>query len=156
MWKPILKTIEYISPGAWIVFPKLPRPGYHKYLKALDQYLFQIIQARRSAGPRPDLLGHLIAAGLDDERIRDQILTMLIAGHDTSTALLAWTFYLLGENPETYSCLEIELDHALQGQPPLTPAGWQPPLLDEIIKVHTHMGVTLEPKPRVLMRVQRN
>jgi cytochrome P450 len=134
MWKSILKAIEYISPGAWIVFPKIPRPGYRKYIQALDHYLYGIIQRRRSAAPRHDMLGHLMDAGLDDERIRDQMLTMLIAGHDTSTALLAWTFYLLGVNPEMYSRLQSELDQSLQGQPPLTPAGWQPPLLDEIIK----------------------
>jgi cytochrome P450 len=134
MLKPILKTIEYISPGAWIVFPKLPRLGYLKSIKDLDQYLFGLIQARRNTEPIHDLLGHLIDAGLDDERIRDQILTMLIAGHDTSTALLAWTFYLLGKNPEMVSRLETDLDEKLQGQPPRTPAGWQPPLLDEVIK----------------------
>jgi cytochrome P450 len=134
MWKPILKAIEYISPGVWIVFPKLPRLGYRKDLKSLDHYLYGIIQSRRNAAHRDDLLGHLIAAGLDDERIRDQMLTMLIAGHDTSTALLAWTFYLLGKNPGNYSRLQTELDQSLHGQLPVTPAGWQPPLLDEIIK----------------------
>jgi len=134
MWKPILKAIDYISPGAWIVFPKLPRVGYRKYLKALDQYLYRIIQSRRKTEHRDDLLGHLIAADLDDKRIRDQMLTMLIAGHDTSTALLAWTFYLIGVNPEIYSRLQSELDKSLQGQMPATPGGWQPPLLDEIIK----------------------
>jgi cytochrome P450 len=134
LWNPILKTIEFISPGAWVVFPKIPRVGYRNYINTLDQYLYRTIQARRSAKPIQDLLGHLIAAGLDDEQIRDQMLTMLIAGHDTSTALLAWSFYLLGKNPEIFSRLQTELDLALQGQPPLTPAGWQPRLLDEVIK----------------------
>jgi cytochrome P450 len=134
MWGPILKAIEYISPGAWIVFPKLPRPGFRKPLEALDDYLYGIIQRRRSAEPRDDLLGHLIASGLEDGCIRDQMLTMLIAGHDTSTALLAWTFYLLGKHPEDYGRLEAELDAALQGRPPLAPAGWQPHFLDEVIK----------------------
>jgi cytochrome P450 len=134
MWKPIRKAIQYISPGAWIVFPNLPRLGYRRHLKALDNYLYTIIRVRRIAGPRDDLLGHLIAAGLDDVLIRDQILTMLIAGHDTSTALLAWTFYLLGKNHSIYFRLQSELDAALQGHPPATAAGWQPHLLDEVIK----------------------
>ena len=134
MWTPILKAIEYISPGAWIVFPKLPRPGYRKHIKALDNYLYGIIQARRSTQTCHDLLGHLIAAGLDDQHIRDQILTMLIAGHDTSTALLAWTFYLLGKNPEIYFRLQAELDLALQSEPPRSSTGWQPQLLDGVIK----------------------
>jgi cytochrome P450 len=133
LWKPILKAIEYISPGAWVIIPGLPRLGYRKYLKTLDDYLYEIIRTRRSASPCHDLLGHLIAAGLDDGQIRDQMLTMLIAGHDTSTALLAWTFYLLGMNPDVYTRLQAELDETLQGKP-LAPSGWQPHLLDEILK----------------------
>jgi cytochrome P450 len=89
LWRPILKSIEFISPGAWIVFPKFPRPGYRQYFRVLDEYLYAIIQMRRKSDLRHDLLGHLIEAGLDDGIIRDQMLTMLIAGHDTSTALLA-------------------------------------------------------------------
>lgn len=133
LWQPILKAIQYISPGVWVLFPSLPRLGYRKHRKILDEYLYEIIHARRSAAPRHDLLGHLIAAGLDDEQIRDQMLTMLIAGHDTSTALLAWTFYLLGSNPGIYARLQKELDEALPGDPP-APSGWQPRLLDEVIK----------------------
>jgi len=133
LWKPILKAIEYISPGIWVVFPAFPRLGYRKYLKVLDEYLYGIISARRSTAPCHDLLGHLIAAGLDNGQIRDQMLTMLIAGHDTSTALLAWTFYLLGKNPDVYTRLQTDLDETLQGNP-TTPSGWQPHLLDEILK----------------------
>jgi cytochrome P450 len=133
LWKPILKAIQYISPGTWVILPGLPRLGYRKSLKILDDYLYGIIQARRSAAPCHDLLGHLIAAGLDDGRIRDQMLTMLIAGHDTSTALLAWTFYLLGMNPDICARLQTELDLALPGEPP-SPTGWQPHLLDEVLK----------------------
>jgi cytochrome P450 len=134
LWKPILKTIEFISPGAWIIFPKLPRLGFRQSIKTLDDYLYAIIQSRRFADPVNDLLGHLIAAGLDDGQIRDQLLTMLIAGHDTSTALLAWTFYLLGIHPELYHRLEAELDEHLHGETPVAPGGWQPHLLDEVIK----------------------
>ncbi|MBK8823552.1 MAG: cytochrome P450 [Anaerolineales bacterium] len=57
-----------------------------------------------------DLLQHLIDAGLTDKVIRDQMLTMMIAGHDTSTALLAWVFALLGQHPETNTQLLHEVD----------------------------------------------
>ena len=134
MWKPILKAIQYISPGAWIIFPGLPRLNYRKEIRKLDDYLYGIIHARRNGEPRDDLLGHLITAGLEDGVIRDQMLTMLIAGHDTSTALLAWTFYLLGKDTQVYSRIQAEVDEALQGQPPGSAAGWQPRLLDQIIK----------------------
>ncbi len=132
IWTPILKAIEYISPGAWILWRKIPRPGYKKHLQALDDYLYQIITDRRqqTADHRPssavrgqDLLQHLLDAGLTDDLIRDQMLTMLIAGHDTSTALLAWTFALLGEHPEVFSTLTAEVT-ALE----------KSPLLDQVIK----------------------
>ena len=117
LWQPILKTIRYISPGMWILWRRMPRLGYGKDLRKLDEYLFGIIKERRkkeedgkveSGGS--DLLQHLIDAGLSDDVIRDQMLTMLIAGHDTSTALLAWTFALLGQDPRVHAQLVEELD----------------------------------------------
>ncbi len=134
LWKPVLKAIEFISPGPWILWRGLPRPGFKKHLAALDAWLYDLIRSRRLGAPHPDLLQHLIDAGLDDDRIRDQMLTLLIAGHDTSTALLAWTFYLLGRDAETHERLVREVDEALGGEPPREPAGWQPPLLDAVIK----------------------
>jgi cytochrome P450 len=121
IWTPIIKAIEYISPGMWIFWRNLPRTGYRKYFKTLDDYLYGIITEKRrlpadeqpSRDPRsstPNLLQHLIDAGLEDHIIRDQMLTMLIAGHDTSTALLAWTFALLGQHPDIHTRLIEELD----------------------------------------------
>ncbi|MCK6584077.1 MAG: cytochrome P450 [Anaerolineales bacterium] len=113
IWNPILKTIQYISPGAWILWRKMPRFGYGKSLNALDDYLYSIIDERRKGERRiQDFLQHLIDAGLSDDIIRDQMLTMLIAGHDTSTALFAWTFALLGQHPEIHEKVIREIDHA--------------------------------------------
>lgn len=119
IWNPILKTIQYVSPGAWILWRKIPRFGYGKSLKMIDDYLYQIIDDRRQTMDdgqssvvhrHNDLLQHLIDAGLDDDIIRDQMLTMLIAGHDTSTALLAWTFALLGQHPEIHAQVTQEVN----------------------------------------------
>ncbi|HEY6073005.1 MAG TPA: cytochrome P450 [Anaerolineales bacterium] len=134
IWTPVLKAIEFISPGPWIFWRRLPRPGYKKHLATLDAWLYEIIRLRRGRTPRQDLLQHLIDAGLEDGLIRDQMLTMLIAGHDTSTALLAWAFYLLGRDADTYHRLVHELDATIGCAPPASPAGWQPPLLDAVIK----------------------
>ena len=123
IWIPILKAIEYISPGPWIFWRKIPRLGFHKHLKQLDDYLYLIIRGRRAGPAEHDLLQHLMRAGLDDERIRDQMLTMLIAGHDTSTALLAWTFVLLGQHPDVHLRLVHEIDTLDKS-----------PLLDQVIK----------------------
>ena len=139
IWVPILKAIQYISPGMWIFWRNWPRPGFRKYRTVLDDYLYQLISDRRqltidrpllsenspsSKVHRPsDLLQHLIDAGLSDDVIRDQMLTMLIAGHDTSTALLAWTFALLGQFPDVYVRLIREVDNLDKS-----------PLLNQVIK----------------------
>lgn len=134
LWKPILKAIQYISPGLWILGRRIPRVGFNRPLRQLDEYLYGIIRERRTNPNGADLLGHLIEAGLDDDRIRDQMLTMLIAGHDTSTALLAWSFYLLGSHADIYERLQRDIEAALDGNAPTAPSGWQPPLLDQVIK----------------------
>jgi cytochrome P450 len=144
IWNPILKAIEYISPGMWIIWRKMPRFGFRKSLKELDKYLYGIIEERRKymesasllaktqehtlTGTRAilqknDLLQHLIDAGLTDNIIHDQMLTMMIAGHDTSTALLAWTFTLLGQHPEIHARVVNEVDTMDKS-----------PLLDQVIK----------------------
>ena len=123
LWDPILKAIKFISPGMWILWRKVPRPGYRKALNALDDYLYHIIAERRLGVFEQDLLQHLLDAGLTDSVIRDQMLTMLIAGHDTSTALLAWTFALLGQHPDVYTRLGQEMDTLDKS-----------PLLDQVIK----------------------
>ena len=125
IWNPILKTIKYISPGMWIFWRKIPRWGYGKPLKVIDDYLYGIIDERRKEERKtPDFLQHLIDAGLNDGIIRDQMLTMLIAGHDTSTALLAWTFALLGQHPDIHEKVVREVD--------LVEGKYQ--LLDNVIK----------------------
>jgi cytochrome P450 len=124
IWAPILKAIKYISPGTWIFWRRMPRVGYRKYLGMLDDYLFGMIEERRKRKEgEKDLLQHLIDADLSDGVIRDQMLTMLIAGHDTSTALLAWTFALLGQHPDVYARLVEEIDTLEKS-----------PLLDQVIK----------------------
>ncbi|HLA08279.1 MAG TPA: cytochrome P450 [Anaerolineales bacterium] len=119
IWTPILKAIEYISPGMWIIWRNMPRFGFRNPLRELDEYLIGVIAERRkqiaksrqpSAVNGQDLLQHLIDAGLTDDIIRDQMLTMLIAGHDTSTALLAWTFALIGQHPEIHARLVDEVN----------------------------------------------
>ena len=124
IWTPILKAIKYISPGMWILWRRMPRFGFKKHLRLLDGYLFGVIEERRKREEGVhDLLQHLIDAKLSDDVIRDQMLTMLIAGHDTSTALLAWTFALLGQHPDIHTRLVEEVD--TQGKPAL---------LDQVIK----------------------
>lgn len=136
LWPAILGNIDYISPGPWLVWPGIPRPGYKKARQQLDAWLYEIIQARRAhVGKANDLLGLLInTPGMSDDLIRDQLLTMLIAGHDTSTALLAWTLYLLGRHPNIMNRLQNEIDTIAGEDMPTYKTVGQLKYLDQILK----------------------
>jgi cytochrome P450 len=116
----ILDTIRYISPGLWTVWPSAPRPGYRRSLAELDAYLYQVIADRRNdVGAGDDLLARLIhMPDMSNDLIRDQMITLLIAGHDTSTALLAWTLYLLGKHPEVADRVHHEVDAVVGSETP--------------------------------------
>jgi cytochrome P450 len=144
LWEPIMDLLEYISPGLWIFWADMPRPKYGYARQAMDDYLYGLIRQRRAElaqfglEPAPgDLLGQLVAnSGMDDDLIRDQLLTMLIAGHDTSTALLAWVFYLLGMHPEAMAQMQAEVDQVIgrQQEPPSAEQVQQLTYTDLVIK----------------------
>jgi cytochrome P450 len=81
--------------------------------------------AREVAGSEPgvrgDLLSMLLAAhdedtdgnGLDAEQLRDQVLTLFLAGYETVANALAWTWFLLGQNPEAETRMHAEIDTVL-------------------------------------------
>jgi cytochrome P450 len=84
----------------------------------LDRVVHGIIQARRSA-PEPvaDLLGMLMATEddetgtvLSDAELRDEVVTMLLAGHETTANALAWTTWLLGTHPDIAAAAAAEVD----------------------------------------------
>ncbi|CAM8965894.1 unnamed protein product [Rhodiola kirilowii] len=63
----------------------------------------------------PSILHFLLASGDDvsSKQLRDDLMTMLIAGHETSAAVLTWTFYLLSQNPDAMAKLQNEVDSIL-------------------------------------------
>lgn len=136
LWRPILRTLNYISPGLWILWPNMPRLGYASAIQEMDSYLHRVIQEHHAGKyPKDDFVGHLIhQGGLDDELIRDQLLTMLIAGHDTSTALLSWALYLLGQHPQAMARAKAEVDLVLGDSTPEQHHLDQLQFLDWVIK----------------------
>jgi cytochrome P450 len=136
LFDPIIKIIKYISPGAWLVWPKFPRPGYRRSIRQVDEYLYGIIRERReNPDGKDDLLTQMVNdPEWSDDLIRDQLLTLLIAGHDTSTALLAWALYLLGKHPETLAQAQEEIDTILDAQPPTNTSIKKLHYLDLILK----------------------
>jgi cytochrome P450 len=88
----------------------------HRRLRAavteLDSICRDLTAERRTRGvgnDDSDLLGLLIAAGLDDDGIRDELVTMVVAGHETVASALTWTLMLLAENPAAQSRLREEV-----------------------------------------------
>ncbi|MBZ0319539.1 MAG: cytochrome P450 [Anaerolineae bacterium] len=134
LWQPILRTLRYISPGLWVIWPNIPRPGYQKAFRQLDEYFHRLIAYRRANSTgREDLLSLLIASGMSDDLIRDQLLTMIIAGHDTSTALLSWTLYLLSRHLDIQVEAQAEVDRVLGSNPPHYSSLSELHYLDQII-----------------------
>ena len=95
-------------------------------MRRTNRLVSEILDNRRkAAADRPDLLGMLLAArdpetgeGMSDRLLRDEILTLFAAGHETTATGLTWTWYLLSEHPEVRAKLEAELDATLGGRTP--------------------------------------
>jgi len=107
----------------------IPTPRNRRYLAALrtlDEAVYGIINTRRS---RPseggDLLSLLMEArdqdtgeSMSDKQLRDEVITLFIAGHETTAVALAWTWYLLSQHPAVEQRLHDEFVGALGGRPP--------------------------------------
>jgi cytochrome P450 len=109
---------------------RLPIPQLRKSRAAraeLDAIIYKIIAERRAApGDRGDLLSMLLAAqdeeaggrGMTDEQVRDEAMTIFLAGHETTANALAWTWYLLSSAPDVEARLHEEIDRVLGGRLP--------------------------------------
>jgi cytochrome P450 len=109
---------------------RLPTPGDRRgrrALETLDRVVHQIIDERQRSGETgDDLLGMFMDArdeetgeGMDRKQLRDEVITMLVAGHETTANALAWTLYLLSKHPEVCRRVEEEIDGVVaQGSAP--------------------------------------
>ena len=136
LWPAVMRLLSYISPGLWMLWHNMPRPGYANRIRQMDDYLGHLITSYRAQHKDDvsDMLGMLIASGLSDSVIRDQLLTMLIAGHDTITASLAWTLYLLGAHPDALARARAEVDAVVGRDVPRLEHAGQLKYLDQVIK----------------------
>jgi cytochrome P450 len=96
----------------------LPTPGNRKLAGAtrrLDEVVYGIIRERRPDEDRGDLLSLLLlardenGAGMSERQVRDEVMTLLLAGHETVALALSWGFLLLDRNPDVRDRLEAEL-----------------------------------------------
>ena len=92
----------------------------------LDATIYRLIEERRLSGEdRGDLISMLLLARdeddggrMTDEQVRDEALTIFLAGHETTANALAWTWYLLSQNPDSEQKFHAELDRVLAGRTP--------------------------------------
>jgi cytochrome P450 len=110
-------------------------------LARIDLVLGAIIaEHEREGTDTGDVVSMLVAARDDDgsrlspKQIRDHLLTLFVAGHETSANALAWTFYLLAQHPEVTARLLSELDGALHGAAPTAADLERLPYLEQVIK----------------------
>jgi len=91
----------------------------------LDDVLYRMIAQHRERGDSGDLLSMLLAArdeddgtGMTDKQVRDEAITLFLAGHETTEIALTWTWYLLSQNPEVEFRMHEEIDRVLEGRDP--------------------------------------
>jgi cytochrome P450 len=111
-------------------FEKLPLPVFVRVRKArerLDKVIHRVIAERRAGDQTGDLVSMLLAArdpenpsepGMSDEQIRDEAMTIFLAGHETTANAMAWTWHLLGSSPAVEAKLHDELARVLNGRTP--------------------------------------
>jgi cytochrome P450 len=93
-------------------------------VRRLDDILFGLIEQRKHGGDRADLLSILLRAHgegnerMTDRQLRDEAMTLFLAGHDTTALTLSWGLYLLAQHPEVTDRLTAELRDVLGGRPP--------------------------------------
>ena len=104
----------------------LPTPGNRRLAAAtrrLDEVVYGIIRERRPNEDRGDLLSMLLlardehGAGMSERQVRDEVMTLLLAGHETTALALSWAFLLLDRNREARDRLEAELAAVLGNEP---------------------------------------
>lgn len=104
----------------WLPPPSVPTPGNRRLTTALatiDAAVSAMVEARRRLGhPGDDVLGMLLGGQVDDltademAGVRNEVVTLLIAGHETVASALTWTWHLLTSHPDAYARLLAEVD----------------------------------------------
>lgn len=118
------RAMSYLVPPLFL--PTRRNRDFRVALRTLDRMVFETIEARRRSGDDGrDLLGMLMSAR-DEEtgermtarQLRDELMTFILAGHETTAVALSWTWYLLAQHPEVEDRLRREVMGLLGTSPP--------------------------------------
>lgn len=129
----------------------VPTPSNRRFARAkqrLDSIVHEIIeQRRRSKEERDDVLGMLMAAvdedgegGMNDQQLRDEVMTLFMAGHETIATAMSWTWLLLHQHPEVALRVRAEADEVLGGRAPtfddLPSLSYAGQVIDEVMRLY--------------------
>jgi cytochrome P450 len=140
-------------PASW---PTRRNQHFRQAITRLDATIGRIIEQRRQANhDQGDLLSMLLHAQdeddgsfMTDQQVRDEAITLFIAGHETTAQALTWTWYLLTQHPAVYAQLRTEVDRVLGGR---TPTSTDLPALPYTLQVFKE-ALRLYPPSWVILR----
>ena len=122
------RCIEHLMVSLWPMPAWVPTPTnvkLRRQVALLDRSLYELIRERRQKEGGEDLLSVLIrtrdaegGAVMTDRHLRDEVMTLLSAGHDTTALATTYSMHMLAEHPDTSRALREELDRVLAGRPP--------------------------------------
>lgn len=121
----VMEDFELLNMPLWWLLERLPLPRTRRFNASreyLDSVIYRMIEERRrDKRDRGDLLSMLLLAQdedlsrMTDLQVRDEAMTIFLAGHETTANALMWTWYLLSQNPGAEAKLHAELDAVLGG-----------------------------------------
>ena len=119
----LVSAVNSVKLPAW--FPTMGRRRFQSAVRTLEQFIFRVVeQRRRTQTDNGDLVSLLLWArdeetgqSMSDRQIRDELMTMLQAGHDTVSDAISWTWYLMAKHPDVRQRVEQEVDSTLGGRP---------------------------------------
>jgi cytochrome P450 len=143
-----LNTVTYLNAGGRMLLPaifrRLPTIGnirYERAVRQLDSIVYGFIRQRQanSESNGGDLLSCLLQAQeagtfMSEEQVRDEVMTLLLAGHETTAVSLSWAWYQLAQHSEVERELRCELREVLNGRSPSVQDLPRLPYTDAVIK----------------------
>jgi cytochrome P450 len=152
-------SYRFQRPYYTLWLPTRRNARFNEAIRTLDEVIYQLIEARQQllaehpeAAP-DDLLNTLLTVrdedtgeGMSKRQVRDEVLTLFIAGHETTAVTLSWAFYLLDRYPLAAGKLQAELQQELNGRPPaiedLPNLPYLRMLIDETLRLYPPAWIT--------------
>jgi cytochrome P450 len=147
-----LGLLDLLGFPEWL--PRRQPKAYRRAIVEFEALVSRFLAERRADGiDRGDLMSMLLTArdpetdeGMSDKQLRDEILTIFLAGHETTANALSWCWYLLAQHPEAEARLHGELDRVLGGRRPnfadLAELKWTRMVIEEAMRLYPPVHTT--------------